>query len=372
MTNLVSDELYSVADQWPSCDDTALAAVMKKAAKGEHVVIACIGGSITQGTISSGSSDSEVPFKRSYADIFFEWWKDTFPEADFEFVNAGIGGTDSYLGVHRVNKDVLEYEPDLVLVEFSVNDEDSLFYKKTYDNLVRKILLSDSQPAVMLLYMGQTNGATAQGNHVFVGFSYKLPMLSYSSLINDMMEQKVYTDKQLSGDEVHPSALGHAITGEILWKYLNNVYENVDSYGELQRFDMAAVMKESYINADIIDSSDADVISAGDFEKKRVCTQFPYGWECTKGEGKLEIKAEFQNLGILYFATTNGLGGQYDVYVDGEYAGTINADFSGGWGNAIKAKQVYTSDSSAEHTITIKKSPDSTGDLFDLLGLLVS
>lgn len=372
LTNLVSDELYSVADQWPSCDDTALAAVMKKAAKGEHVVIACIGGSITQGTISSGSSDSEVPFKRSYADIFFEWWKDTFPEADFEFVNAGIGGTDSYLGVHRVNKDVLEYEPDLVLVEFSVNDEDSLFYKKTYDNLVRKILLSDSRPAVMLLYMGQTNGATAQGNHVFVGFSYKLPMLSYSSLINDMMEQKVYTDKQLSGDELHPSALGHAITGEILWKYLNNVYENVDSYGEPQRFDMAAVMKESYINADIIDSSAADVISAGDFEKKRVCTQFPYGWECTKGEGKLEIKAEFQNLGILYFATTNGLGGQYDVYVDGEYAGTINADFSGGWGNAIKAKQVYTSDSSVEHTITIKKSPDSTGDLFDLLGLLVS
>lgn len=338
LTNLVSDELYSVADQWPSCDDTALAAVMKK----------------------------------SYADIFFEWWKDTFPEADFEFVNAGIGGTDSYLGVHRVNKDVLEYEPDLVLVEFSVNDEDSLFYKKTYDNLVRKILLSDSRPAVMLLYMGQTNGATAQGNHVFVGFSYKLPMLSYSSLINDMMEQKVYTDKQLSGDEVHPSALGHAITGEILWKYLNNVYENVDSYKEPQRFDMAAVMKESYINADIIDSSAADVISAGDFEKKRVCTQFPYGWECTKGEGNLEIKAEFQNLGILYFATTNGLGGQYDVYVDGEYAGTINADFSGGWGNAIKAKQVYTSDSLAEHTITIKKSPDSTGDLFDLMGLLVS
>lgn len=52
--------------------------------------------------------------------------KDTFPEDDFEFVNAGIGGTDSYLGVHRVNKGVLEYEPDLVLVEFSVNDEDSL------------------------------------------------------------------------------------------------------------------------------------------------------------------------------------------------------------------------------------------------------
>lgn len=372
LTDFVSEELYSVADQWPSCDDTALAAVMRKAANGEHVVIACIGGSITQGTISNGSSDSDVPFKKAYADIFFEWWTDTFPDADFEFINAGIGGTDSYLGVHRVKKDVLEYQPDLVLVEFSVNDEDSLFYKKTYDNLVRKILLSESRPAVMLLYMGQTNGATAQGNHVFVGFNYKLPMLSYSSMINDMMEQKVYTKEQLSGDEVHPSALGHAITGEILWKYLNRVYADIDSFGEPQEFNMAAVMKESYINADIIDSSDAEVVNEGDFEKKRVCTQFPYGWECRQGEGNLEIKSEFQNLGILYYATVDGLSGQYDIYVDGEYAGTINADFSGGWGNAIKAAQVYTSDSPAEHVITIKKSPDSTGDLFGLLGLLVS
>lgn len=183
----------------------------------------------------------------------------------------------------------------------------------------------------MLLYMGQTNGATAQGNHVFVGFNYKLPMLSYTSLINDMMEQKVYTASQLSGDEVHPSALGHAITGEILWKYLNNVYADIDSFGEPQEFDMAAVMKESYLDADIIDSSDADVVSAGDFEKKRVCTQFPYGWECSQGEGNLEIRASFKNLGILYYATVNGKSGQYDIYIDGEAAGTINADFSGGW-----------------------------------------
>lgn len=372
LTDFVTDDMYVVADQWPSCDDTALAAVMKKAEAGEKVVIACIGGSITQGTISAGSRDKEIDEKKSYADIFFEWWSDTFPDTEFEFINAGIGGTDSYLGVHRVQKEVLDYEPDLVLVEFSVNDEDSLFYKKTYDNLVRKILRSDSAPAVMLLYMGQTNGATAQGNHVFVGFNYKLPMLSYTSMINDMMSQGVYTAAELSGDEVHPSALGHAMTGEILWKYLNKVYESLDSFGEPEKFDIAAVMKESYQNADIIDSSDADVTEPGSFEKKRICTQFPYGWECTEGEGGLEIRAEFMNLGILYFATIDGKSGQYDIYVDGEYAGTINADFSGGWGNAIKANQVYTSDAPAEHIITIKKAPDSTGDRFDLLGILVS
>lgn len=372
LTDYVSEELYASADQWGSCDDTALAAVMKKAAAGEKVTIACIGGSITQGTISKGSIDNEVGFKKGYADIFFMWWQDHFPLTDFEFINAGIGGTDSYLGVHRVQKDVLEHEPDLVLVEFSVNDTDSQFYKKSYDNLVRKILLSDSSPAVMLLYMGQTNKATAQGSHVFIGFNYKLPMVSYSSLINDMMEQKVYTAAELSGDEVHPSALGHAIAGEILWKYLNNVYADVDNYGEPEKFTAAAVTKDTYLNAWIADSENITPDSLGTFTEKTVCSQFPNGWVCSEGDGEFTVTMTFQNLGILYYATVEGKSGQFDIFIDGEKVHTIDADFSGGWGNAITAEQVYTSQEEAEHTVTIKKSPESSGEVFDLLGLLVS
>lgn len=372
LTDYVSEELYAVADQWPSCDDRALAAVMKKAEAGEKVVIACIGGSITQGTISKGSIDSQTELRMPYADIFFRWWEDNFPDTEFEFINAGIGGTDSYLGVHRVQADVLDYEPDLVLVEFSVNDADSLFYKKTYDNLVRKILLSKSSPAVMLLYMGQTNGTTAQGSHVFIGFGYELPMLSYTSLINDMMEQKVYTAEELSRDVVHPSALGHAIAGEIIWKYMNNVYAQLDSYEEPDEFTASAITKDTYLDARILDSANTDADSMGSFEKKRICTQYAYGWECSNGDGGLEITADFRNLGILYYATVDGKSGQFDIYIDGEYVKTIDADFSGGWGNAIKATQVYTSGESTVHTILIKKSPDSTGDVFDLLGLLVS
>ena len=46
------------------------------------------------------------------------------------FINVGIGATDSYLGVHRVTADVLDKEPNLVLVEFAVNDSNTNFYKK--------------------------------------------------------------------------------------------------------------------------------------------------------------------------------------------------------------------------------------------------
>lgn len=372
LTDYVSDEEMALADQWPSCDDRALAAVMRKAANGEKVTIACIGGSITQGTISNGKKDSEVGFKKCYADIFFEWWKTTFPDTEFDFINAGIGGTDSYLGVHRVQKDVLDKNPDLVLVEYSVNDADSNFYKRTYDNLVRKILLSENHPAVMLLYMAQTNGSTAQGSHVFVGFGYNLPMVSYSNVINDMMNNNIFTAEELSGDQVHPSTLGHAITGEIIWKYLNSVYEVMDSFEEPDEFNASPVTKDVYLDATILDSTNVTPDSLGTFEAKKVCDYFPNGWVCSEGDGEITFTVECRNIGILYYETTDGKSGQFEIYVDGESKRTINADFSGGWGNAMTADEVYTSDETAEHTIVIKKAPDSKGDVFDLLGIMVS
>ena len=372
LTDYVTDELMQRADMWPSCDDTALAAVMRKAAAGEQVTIACIGGSITQGTISNGTSDSEVGFKKSYADIFFEWWEQTFPQSEFSFINAGIGATGSYIGVHRVQQDVLDYEPDLVLVEFSVNDSSSNTSKTTYDNLVRKILKDENHPAVMLLFMGQTNGASAQDVHVLVGFNYMLPMVSYVNVINDMMANDIYTDKQLSGDVTHPSALGHAVTGEILWKYLNSVYSQIDSFGEPQPFDKPAVTREVYLDAEILDSATLVPDSVGTFAESSKFEAFPNNWTCEDGEGDLTFTVTCRKLGLLYYCTTDGLSGQFEIYVDDECVMTLDADFSGGWGNYAEAREVYSSDEAAEHTVVIRKAQNSTGDVFTVLGIMAA
>ena len=45
-----------------------------------------------------------------------------FPGAKFTEINAAIGGTGSDLGVFRVKQDVLDQHPDLLFVEFAVND----------------------------------------------------------------------------------------------------------------------------------------------------------------------------------------------------------------------------------------------------------
>jgi lysophospholipase L1-like esterase len=373
LTSYVSDEEMAKADLWSKVsDNAAIAAVMRKAAAGEKVTIACIGGSITQGTISNGSDDAEVGFKTCYADLFHQWWTETFPDTEIEFINAGIGATGSYIGVHRVQKDVLDYDPDLVLVEFSVNDDGSNFTKTTYDNLVRRIYQADSNPAVLLLFMGQTSGSTAQETDVLVGYNYQTPMVSYINVINDMMLNGVYSAEQLSGDTVHPSALGHAIVGEILWKYLNNVNAYRDTYEEPAEFTAEAVTNDKYLNAQILDSSNVTPTDLGDFEESSKFSAFPNDWSCTEGDGDLTFTINCKNLGLLYYCTTDGKSGQFEVYVDGELTKTLDADFTDGWGNYAESAEVYTSDEAAEHTIVIKKAADSTGDAFTVLGLLVS
>ena len=45
-----------------------------------------------------------------------------YPAAKFSEINAAIGGTGSDLGVFRLKQDVLDKKPDLMFVEFAVND----------------------------------------------------------------------------------------------------------------------------------------------------------------------------------------------------------------------------------------------------------
>lgn len=94
--------------------------VIQRAQSGQELTIGFLGGSITQGSLAT-------EHENTYAYRVYKWWCDTFPQAKFNYVNGGIGGTDSYYGVSRAVTDVLMYQPDFVVVDFSVNDVDNIY-----------------------------------------------------------------------------------------------------------------------------------------------------------------------------------------------------------------------------------------------------
>ena len=350
----------------------ALAAVMRKAERKEPVTIAVIGGSITEGTVSYGKQDRAIRGRKPYAELFFDWWRQKFPETEFRFVNAGIGATNSYLGVHRVQRDVLDFRPDLVLVEFSVNDENNMKAKLAYDNLVRRILQDEAHPAVLLLFMAQTNGASAQVPHAAVGKHYGLPMISYKNTIERLMADGVCRAEDLSGDEVHPSALGHQIAGELIRQKLDEIYEVRNMTAEPEAFDAPPAVKEAYLNARIADSTNLIPDSCGTFRTDHRFARFPNGWRSENGKGCFVITETFANLGIVWLRQVSGECGQADVYVDGERKATLDGSFPGGWGDYAEVKEVFSTKTPAEHRVEIIIRDDSSAEAFEILGFLLS
>lgn len=75
---------------------------------GAEVKIGYFGGSIT--AQSGWRPKTLAHFQKSY------------PQAKISEINAAIGGTGSDLGVFRLKQDMLDHQPDLLFVEFAVND----------------------------------------------------------------------------------------------------------------------------------------------------------------------------------------------------------------------------------------------------------
>lgn len=364
-TKYVTDEMYKNA-MLSEGNLGRLAAVMRKAAKGEEITVGVIGGSITAGCTTT------TPDK-AYANQFNEWWVKAFPKAKINFVNAGIGATTSYLGVHRVQKDLLDKKPDVVVVEFAVNDSDTLFFKETYEDLVRRILKAENNPAVILLFLTPESGYCAQTSELLVGFKYDLPRISYKNMVIKEMTKGTLQWKDLTGDGTHPNDKGHGMIGEILYRYLNNVYAKLNTITDkVEPLNTKPFFCERYIDGSIIDSTGIKPTSLGSFSKASINSQFPNDWTTNSGKKSIKFEIEAQNIGIMYQKTVDGKSGQYDVYVDGEFKTTLDANFKGGWGPYVESTEVYRSDSKAKHTVEIKKHADSTGNVFSICSLLIS
>ncbi len=362
----VTDKMYNRA-LLNEGNTSRLAAAMEKAKKGESITVAAIGGSITQGTAASSTNSC-------YASRFFSWWQEKFPECEVNTVNAGIGGTDSYLGVHRADEQLLSYNPDVVVIEFSVNDTDKTMNKYSYDSLVRKVLSAENEPAVILLFTTQEDGTSLQDVHKEIGKAYDLPMISYREAVYPEVAAGTINWKDISPDNIHPNDIGHGIIGQLLSRYLDGIYDSdtASLAAEVTAFDTEGYTNDYYKNAKLVNASQIEYTADG-FEvgQNKVYSQFPENW-ITEGGGTLSFDVECQNIGILYLKTTDGKSGTYEVYVDGERKGKLEGDFSGGWGNYAFPKQVLLAKDTEKHTVEIKPADGSEDKGITILAIMES
>lgn len=352
--NGITDRMKALAD-YIDGNRARLAKVFKKAQAGEPITVAYLGGSITQGS-SAGPTTC-------YAFLTTKWLEEKFPESKITYVNAGIGATGSYIGVFRTDRDVLSQDPDLVFIDFSVNDtvEHTDRNIASYDGVIRKLYTADCAPAVITVAMTMEDGTSFQQYHSEVCRAYDIPMISYHDAILDVIDHGHIKWTDISDDNIHPNTVGHSVLTEIITSYLQKALDELDSIDTEKESDLSAVYKsDKFSSAYIVVPGDPQNISETGWEDNRddLFGNFGGYWRALSKDGSFEgleplkFEVEAKSIGLFYGKMVSN-GGTFDVLVDGELVKTINSDFKGGWGSYVEAEEIIDFDECGTHTVEI-------------------
>lgn len=328
--------------------------VFQRAEQGEKLTIGFLGGSITQGSLASDS-------KLCYAYRVYEWWCKTFPEAEFVYLNAGIGATDSQFGCARADSDLLAYRPDFVIVEFSVNDSATPHYLETYEGLIRKIYGAAWQPAVLLVHnVCYDNGANAQLMHGKVARYYELPAVSMQSCIYPELVSGRLENRTITPDDLHPNDYGHELVASVITYFLGKILEDITN-GELPvELKAEPLTANAYQYSVRYRSDNASPVLNGfiaDQSSQEVITDiFKKGWTASEKGASIVFEVKGSCIGVQYRKTMQLPAPVAELILDGDEAHpfVLDANFDETWGDKLVLDTVLEHGEDKLHRVEIR------------------
>lgn len=322
--------------------------VMQRGAKGEEIRIGFLGGSITQGSLAS------TP-ETCYAYCVFQWFKQYFPMA--QYINAGIGGTSSQFGVARVGDDLLRFEPDMIFVEFSVNDENNAHYQETYEGLVRKIL--SSGVAVMLIHNVMYDSMTsAEDVHSAIGKHYQLPCVSMRSTIYPEVAAGRIPNRQITPDDLHPNDEGHALVAQVITHYLEQIRT-----AELDAEDPVLpdpFTMNAYENSIRYRNDNSSPVlygfEADDTPQEHITQMFRKGYTAWKVGDCIEFWVEGTGIAVQYRKSIRKPAPIAEIVVDDctDSAVRLDANFQETWGDCLYLDTILKHGAYKKHKVVVR------------------
>lgn len=345
-------------------DTSRMVNVMKKAANGEEITVGFIGGSITEG-IGAGAD-------LCWAKLTYDALCEMFPDTKINYVNAGLSGTPSILGVVRAERDLFkDKNPDIVFIEFAVNDGGEQMNKNCYESLVKKSLSKENDPAVVLLFTVLKNRYSCQPWMKTVGDHYKLPMISVGNVINPMFDAGYMEWEKYSDDESHPNVWGHELVKDFIVNYFEQVKAIAEETAEASAVPAlpdSALYSVDYADMEFVGKGELNVESIEGFtEMDNVATSFD-GWSYRgKNGGSITFTAEFKTLFLVFFCNNQTGLADAEVIIDGEPVITLPSNKPGGWGNP--EADLAWSGEGGQHTVEIKIAPSDSGNMYRFAGI---
>ena len=190
----------------------------------QDATVAFIGGSITE--------------MAGYRVMVEEYLTQRFPDTHFTFINAGIASTCSTTGAFRLARDVLSASPDLLFVEFAVNDDQDAGHaerecRRGMEGILRAARMSNPSMDIVVTHFvnppmleqfkqGQT--PLSSGAHEAVAQHYGVSTIDLAREVAEQIEDGRLTWKVYGG--THPAEAGNRIAADMISDLLETAWAN--------------------------------------------------------------------------------------------------------------------------------------------------
>lgn len=305
-----------------------------KAKNGKAVTISYLGGSITK-------ADNQYRLQSA------KFIQNIFPSIKMTGINAGVSGTGTDLGACRLYDQVLQFNPDLIFVEFAVNGA----FADGMEGIIRQIRKHNPLIDICLIYTisaGQTKvyaeGKLPQGirNLEFIAEHYAIPsvhmglqaaMLEKQSKLIWKADTATLPDKIVfSKDGTHPLEAG----GNLYAEAIARAMMQLQNIAEIRIHQLPnPLIADNWEDAKMLDPKSIaifgpewETVNPKAFEfLKSFSGWFPYVMKAEKPGASISFKFNGTMLG--FFDIGGPEVGQIELEIDGvkvnfEQKGSIN------------------------------------------------
>lgn len=281
-----------------------------------------------------------------------EGFQKRFPGVKWSEIHAAIGGTGSDLGVFRVGQDALAHKPDLLFVEFAVNDggADPVQIHRAMEGIVRQTWAADPETDIIFVYTvsepfladlkaGKCSRSASAMEEV--ADHYQIPSMHFGVEVQKRLEAGSLIFKGeapakdakpdpaapmvFSTDGVHPlTETGHVLYAETVSRGFDELAKAPAATAAVPHALGEPLRPDHWAAAKLVPLSESMLTGAwqkldgggkGDEIAKRFSKFLPQMWRTSEPGAALTLKFKGEVIG--FFDVVGPDGGQLKVKVDG-------------------------------------------------------
>ena len=294
--NFYESSIYSMGNTY------RLTKKLEAAENGENLTMAYLGGSITEG--------------KKYSSPFSEYVKSTFANGSFTEVNAGLSGTSSVVGLVRSEENIVSKNPDIVFIEFSVNDHGDIMYKKSFESVIKKFLDLPNEPAVVIIINRSKGGFSSQSQMVPVGENFDIPIISMDNALTKAFNSGFLSTGDYFSDEYHPHDQGGQLIADCLGYFFRKAMKS-ENRSASYTVPTTTVYGTEYQTCKNVDPKTLTNFNAGSWTAGNgYGSMLPYSYNLNGGS-PMTFSADGKGFIIVFKANSSGMG-SIDVTVNGK------------------------------------------------------